>query len=543
MHYVAIALLLLLAVAVSGILARLSPLRLPLPLVQIGIGALLAGVFGFKIPLDPQIFFLLFIPPLLFLDGWRIPKGAFFRDLKPILTLAVGLVIFTVVGVGFFINWLVPSMPLAVSFAVAAILAPTDPVAVAAVRGDSLMPPRLEHILQGESLLNDASGLDIFRFAVAAVVTGSFSLSQTALGFVWVAAAGVAIGIGVAFICGYALRWLAHVGGEDTGVQVLVSLLVPFAAYLAAEHLGGSGILAAATAGIATHYVNLHGPELSSTRMERNAVWDTVQTVLNGMIFVLMGEQLVRIFDGELGEVRHDAIASGGTLLLYVAAITAALLALRFIWIWVPVKFSGPRNSLLDWRGRLLLVTVGSVAGVRGAVTLAGVLSLPLLLPDGSPFPARQLAVVIAMGVILLSLLLASFALPALVRRLPIMPLLQAIGDEQGARNAAAEAAVEQLHKMRDELEASGESTETEREAIDYLLALYRRRLCSGDEGSDERVWALARAEREFRLAALGAERDRLFRLRFERQIDDELHRKLVLEVDLVEASLYLRDD
>lgn len=542
MHYVSLALILLLAVAVSGIAVRVSPLRLPLPIVQIAMGVLLATVLGVKIPLDPEIFFLLFIPPLLFLDGWRIPKGAFFHDLKPILTLAVGLVVFTVVGMGFFIHWLVPSIPLAVAFAVAAILAPTDPVAVAAVRGDTPLPARLEHILEGEAMLNDASGLDFFRFAVAAVVTGSFSLAQTALGFVWVALVGVAIGVGVAFLCGYALRWLARLGGEDTGVQILVSLLVPFAAYLAAEHLGGSGILAAAAAGIATHYVSLYGPELSSTRMERRAVWNTVQDVMNGIIFVLLGEQLVRIATGELDTVRHSDI-SGATLLLYVAAITAALLALRFVWVWVPLFFSRSLSRRLQWRGRLLLVAVTSVAGVRGAITLAGVLSLPLLLPNGSPFPARELAVVIAMGVILLSLLLASFTLPALVRRLPPAPQLDDRGDEAGARAEAAEAAIARLEVLRGEVGSDGGDAEIEREAVDYLLDFYRRRLASGDGESDDRIWALARAERRYRLAALAAERDRLYSLRFEHRIDDELHRRLVLEVDLAEAGLGLRNE
>ncbi|WP_250461637.1 Na+/H+ antiporter [Microbulbifer litoralis] len=542
MHYVVLALVLLLAVAVSAVLARVAPLRLPLPIVQIAVGAFLAAALDVRIPLDPEIFFLLFIPPLLFLDGWRIPKGAFFRDLKPILTLAVGLVVFTVVGMGFFISWLVPSMPMAVCFAVAAILAPTDPVAVSAVRGDAPMPARLEHVLEGEALLNDASGLDFFRFAVAAAVTGSFSLAQTALGFFWVALAGVAIGAGVAFLCGYALRWLARFGGEDTGVQILVSLLVPFAAYLAAEHLGGSGILAAATAGIATHYVNLHGAELSSTRMERRAVWNTVQAVMNGIIFVLLGEQLVNIGTGELGEVRHSEVAGGGTLLIYVAAITAALLVLRFFWVWVPLFFSRRLNRALDSRGRLLLVSVVSVAGVRGAITLAGVLSLPLLMPDGSPFPARELAVVIAMGVILLSLLLASFTLPALVRRLPATPYLDETGDELGARAAAVEAAIARLEALGEEIDSGDGDTILHREALDYLLDRYRRRLSSGDGAGDDRIQAMARTERYYRMEALAAERVRLFELRFEHRIDDELHRKLVLEVDLAEASLRSRE-
>jgi len=537
-HDVALVLVLLLAVAFSGIVARILPLQVPLPLVQIATGAALGGLLGVRIPLDPKIFFLLFIPLLLFLDGWRIPKGAFFRDLRPILILAVGLVVFTVVGMGFFIHWLVPSMPLEVAFAVAAILAPTDPVAVAAVRGGTPMPPRLKNILEGEALLNDAAGLDIFRFSVAAVVTGSFSLAQTALGFAWMAAAGVGIGAGVAFACGYALRWLGRLGGEDTGVQVLVSLLVPFAAYMAADYLRASGILAAATAGIASHYVTLHGTELSVTRMQREAIWNTVQGALNGIIFILLGEQLVRILTADVGEARYSAVVGNWTLVLYVVAIAAALLAMRFVWVWASLYLSRVRRQIVGHGLRLRLVTITAVAGVRGAVTLAGVLSLPLLLPDGSPFPGREVAVVIAMGVILSSLLLASFALPSLVRRLPSTPQLAAIGDERGARIAAARAAVARLQSLRGEIGTSGDEGDIAREALDYLLDVYRRRLAGDESHREDRVWIMAQTEREFHLEALAAERDQLFRLRFEQQIDDELHRKLVLEVDLVEASL-----
>jgi len=162
MEAITTVLVLLLAVLVSGILTRLAPINLPLPMLQIAIGALLSAVIGFEVRLDPDIFFLLFIPPLLFLDGWRIPKGAFFRDWRPILTLAIGLVVFTVIGVGLLISQLIPAIPLAVAFALAAILSPTDPVAVSAITRGVPVPSRLMHILEGEALLNDASGLVCF---------------------------------------------------------------------------------------------------------------------------------------------------------------------------------------------------------------------------------------------------------------------------------------------------------------------------------------------------------------------------------------------
>src|SRR5215217_4830401 len=197
MESVAVVLAMLLAVIGSGYLVRLLPFAVPLPLVQIALGAVIAGVLKRGVALDPEIFFLLFLPPLLFLDGWRIPKVGLFRDKGTILELALGLVVFTVLGAGFLIHWLVPTMPLPVAFALAAIVSPTDPVAVGSIASRAPIPKRLMHILEGESLLNDASGLVCFRFAVAAVMTGTFSLATASLTFLWVAVAGLAIGVAV----------------------------------------------------------------------------------------------------------------------------------------------------------------------------------------------------------------------------------------------------------------------------------------------------------------------------------------------------------
>lgn len=238
MHTVTIILILLLAVVASAFVARLLPIKVPLPLVQIATGIVLSYGFGISVPLDPEFFFLFFIPPLLFLDGWRIPKSAFFRDARPIVTLAIGLVLFTVVGMGYFIHWMIPAIPLAAAFALAAILSPTDPVAVSAIASQSPIPSRLMHILEGESLLNDASGLVCFRFAVAAVITGSFSLLDASLEFLQAAGGGLLVGIAVAWLIGILNRWLVAAVGEDPGTQILISLLVPFAAYLGAEHIG-----------------------------------------------------------------------------------------------------------------------------------------------------------------------------------------------------------------------------------------------------------------------------------------------------------------
>jgi Na+/H+ antiporter len=300
------ALFLLLAVVISGVFARVSPLLLQLPLVQTAFGAAIASVAGLAVKLKPEIFFLLFLPPLLFLDAWRIPQKGLFRDRGTILQLALGLVVLTIVGVGYFVNWMIPAMPLAVAFALAAIVSPTDPVAVAAIASRVPIPRRLMHILEGESLLNDASGLVCMRFAAAAALTGAFSPFDAFVTFLRIATGGIAIGFGVTWIATVAKNWVSQRFGEETGSQILISLLIPFGAYLLAEHLHCSAILAAVAAGIPMSYVEQSGQALPVTRVRRSAVWDLVQFTANGIVFVLLGEQLPQLFTSAAPVVRES---------------------------------------------------------------------------------------------------------------------------------------------------------------------------------------------------------------------------------------------
>ena len=544
MPVVTIVLVFLLTVVVTGFIGRLLPIKVPMPLLQIGAGALLSA-FGFNVEFDPHLFLLLFIPPLLFLDGWRIPKGAFFRDWKPILALAIGLVFFTVLGMGWFIEGLVPAMPLAVAFALAAILSPTDPVAVGAMTANAPLPPRVMHILEGESLLNDATGLVCFTFAVTAAMTGVFSPTVASISFLKVAGGGVVAGVLVAAIVGRLNRWLVRRAGEEPGIQILVSLLIPFAAYLAAEHVHVSGILAAAVAGIAMHYGELSGRPLAATRMQRTAVWDTVQTALNGIIFVLLGEQLPAM----IRRLPEAAEASGSGndvlhLIGYVVVITLMLGALRFAWVWVSIRLTIFRAAIRGERVEApatRLLAIIATAGVRGAITLAGILTLPLALADGTPFPARDVAVFIAMGVILLSLLIASVGLPLLARGLEEqLPEPERRDTEANARMAAAEAALRRIDKVLATPLSDPQEEAVRAEAAVTVRDVYQRHIDYGDLSGEsaEDMQRVADAERRLRLAALDAERDTLYRLRRALVIDDEVHQKLVHEIDLMEATL-----
>lgn len=549
MQIVTLVLGLLLAVVVSAFATRLSPIKLPAPLLQMAIGACFHYI-GFEVEFDSHLFLLLFIPPLLFLDGWRIPKGALFRDWRPILALAIGLVVFTVVGIGLFVHWLIPAVPLPVAFALAAILSPTDPVAVGAMTATSPLPSRLTHILEGEALLNDATGLVCFTFAVTAAMTGHFSLASAALSFVLVSGGGVLVGVGVTFLIGRLNRALIKRAGEEPATQILVSLLMPFAAYLVAEHLHVSGILAAAVAGIAMHYGELVGRALAATRMQRNAVWDTVQATLNGIIFVLLGEQLPQFIERMPQAAGEIGVPGLPWLLAYLSAITAALVVLRFLWVWIAMHVTVLRAARKGQQRRKAparVLAVTATAGVRGAITLAGILTLPVALPNGAAFPARDVAIFLAMGVILLSLLFATFALPALTRSLAALPSAESRGakaqrsSEATARTAAAEAAVRRIERLLTESEAGADpdASVARAEAAMHLLAAYRRRLEYGDPHEDENeAQRVAAAERQLHLSALQAEREELYRLRLDRGIDDDVHRALLREIDLVEASL-----
>jgi NhaP-type Na+/H+ or K+/H+ antiporter len=268
-------------------------------------------------------------------------------------------------------------------------------------------------------LLNDASGLVCMRFAVAAALTGSFSLVDAFGTFLRVTIGGIALGVGVTWIVTVAKNWVSQHFGEETGSQILISLLISFGAYIMAEHLHCSGILAAVAAGITMGYVEQTGQALAVTRVRRSAVWDTVQFAANGIIFVLLGEQLPQIVAGAAQVVRETGHHEPVRLLIYVVAINCALVALRFLWVWTSLRLTlfrapvkGQKPVEPSWR----LIAATSLAGARGTVTLAGVLTLPLTLYDGSPFPARDLAIFLAAGVIIVSLIAASLSLPYLLQ-------------------------------------------------------------------------------------------------------------------------------
>lgn len=528
-------LLLLVLVAASGVLVRFLPL--PLPIIQIGLGILLAWpIDGLRVELEPELFLLVFVPPLLFIDGVMLPKREFAELAPRIFGLAFGLVFFTVVVFGYALNWLLPQVPLPVAFALAAVLSPTDAVAVSSIVGRDLVPARIRHILEGESLLNDASGLVVLRFAVAAALTGQFSLGETALSFVLVAAGGALAGFATLWATAKVLRIVAKIGDVRPEVQVVILILLPFTAYLLAEKFHFSGILAAVTAGLYLSRAGLFGVLSVPARMQNAALIEMLSFTFNGVIFLLLGLQLPTIIRNVPPE-----LSLYGTVwepVLAVVTLTLILLAIRFAWIWFG---SAARGVMARWRGQgtLRLTTrlkvVMTLAGVRGAITLAGILSLPLVISDnGPPFPARDLVIFIAAGVIICSLLLASMALPAVARGIPLDEEDMSVNEERLARQVAAEAAIARIEQMVDEVRDDSVRYEARLAAAQQIIPSYRQRIVG--EADDTKPGEMQQALEAMIDAALGAERDALLKLLKARKINDDTMRAIMGEVTLGQA-------
>lgn len=537
-------LILLLTVAISGVLIGLLPFRLPRPLVQIALGAALAvPSFGLHVHLDPELFFLLFIPPLLFADAWRMPRREFRRLLAPITALALGLVMVTVACVGFFVHWLIPEVPLAAGFALGAVLSPTDAISVSAITGNARIPPRLLHILQGEALMNDASGLVALRFGIAATLTGAFSLPRAALSFVLIAAGGLAVGWALAWLFAQARYFLTQWRGDDPASHVALLLLLPFGAYLTGEHLGVSGILSAVAAGMTLNNIDTLKGELA-TRMQNRSMWTMLEFVFNGVIFVLLGQQIPDIVT-HAGEARASIGVDWWQLAAYPFALLALLMVSRYLWVWIMltlVNIRARRRGEAIWRLSTRIIATTTLAGVRGAITLAAVLSLPLAGADGTPFPGRSVFVFIAAGVILLSLLIATVCLPPLLRRIHLPEDDPRATEERDARAASARAAISSLERMREDYAANTDDADEASlyaEVAARVMAAYQPWLDPESDAEDkQRARRGFSMERTLRLAALNAEREELYRLRGQFEINDVTMRRILADIDLTEASL-----
>ncbi|HFZ1427937.1 Na+/H+ antiporter [Serratia marcescens] len=534
-------LILLLTVSLSGVVTRIFPFQIPLPLMQIIVGAVLAWPqFGLHIDFNPELFLMLFIPPLLFADGWKTPAQEFLHYGREILCLALVLVIITVVGVGYLIYFLLPSIPLAAAFALAAVLSPTDAVALSGIVGKGRMPKPVMRVIEGEALMNDASGLVSLNFSIAVALGAmTFTLESAFLTFLQVSIGGVLCGIIIVFLYNQMVKFIHKWMYNDSATQIIFSLLLPFSCYLIAERFGVSGILAAVSAGmmIGQSKVNRSMPLV---RLRTNNIWEMLEFVFNGMVFILLGLQLPGILNFTVAQTDIDHSISLETLLAYVVIIYFSLIAVRLIWLWLMKVGSVTlmrKDPLLFSKFSTRDLFVAAFAGVRGAVTLAGVLSIPLFLLDGSPFPGRYQLVFIASGVILLSIVVGIVTLPFLLRG--NLPPEEDQEEAFSVSEALASAATKAVNDTKEKLlgappeDATPELIE---ETTRRMLDVLQRKILTKEDVKN--IVALKRLERQLYLASLHAEREELYRLRRMKKISHEKQRKLLHRIDITEVLL-----
>lgn len=520
-------LILLLLIAGLSVAGRWLPWPLAITYLLGGMGAALFTPFP-RLELDPEFFFLCFLPPLLFADGWLMPLREFVRARGAILTLAIGLVFFTTVAVGCVAWLLIPGLSLGMAFALGAIVSPTDAVAVNAITEKLRVPARISTVLNGESLMNDATGLVAFKFALAAVIAGGFSLGQFAWQFSLVSVGGFAIGLAIGWGIGLLRDLLRRVDAGSPTVEITLSLMTPFAAFLPASHVGASGILAVVAAGLYSGWRDPVRMDVE-TRQSAFAIWGLLIFWLNGVAFVLLGLQFPDIY------ARVRDTYSNGELLGFTAAVAGAAILARLAWVFAGMYLPLVLSRLCRDETRVGTGMVLGWAGMRGTVTLAGALSIPYLLPDGSPFPSRDIVVFLAFGVIAVTLLVQGTTLEWLIQRIGLREDNTRAGEELLARRSAVAAGLAALREL--EVDAK---TPDHNAALGQVIAEYENRLAVLEAEGETRASARRRrkAGHRYRLTALLAERKTVDALWRANEIADDVHRPLQLLLDHEEAVL-----
>ncbi len=508
------ALILILLLTALSVIGRWLPW--PQPVTFAAGGALAALLPGFpRVELDPGFFFLFFVPPLLFADGWLMPLRDFIAARRPILLLATGLVVFTTLAVGFTAHWLVPGLPLAMAFALGAAVSPTDAVAVGAIIHGLKVPRRFITVLNGESLMNDATGLVAFKFALAAVLAGTFSVRTATLNFLWVALGGLALGLAAGYLVGRLRDLLTRVRGTDAYIEISLSLLTPFATYLAAEALHLSSILAVVAAGLYSGWRDPLRMDVAA-RQTTWTVWSVVLFWLNGLAFVLLGLQSPAL----LASIR--LLYSPAQILLFTTAVAGAAILARLVWIfpsaYLPfllVPGLRRRENPPTWQS----VLAAGWAGMRGTITLAAALSIPHFQADGSPFPSRDIVIFLSLGVVLATLLIQGSTLGWFICRLRIPVDNTRLKEDRLARIAAVENGLKTLREFEEEATKPEEAA-----ALGVVVAEYEHRLAELTAEGETKASAHRRRK--------SARHHRLRALRAERAAIDDLWRRDVISVD-----------
>jgi CPA1 family monovalent cation:H+ antiporter len=509
---------------VGGFLLLATRTGIPYPILLTvgGTGlAFLPGAADFQ--LDPQIILVAFLPPLLYGAAFFASLQDLRENVRPIGLLAIGLVTVTMVTVAVVAHTLIDGMTWPAAFVLGAIVSPTDPVAAVEIATRVRAPRGLVTIVEGESLVNDSTGLIAYKFAVAAAVSGTFSLPQAVGEFFLSAAGGIAIGVAVGWVIAELRRRL-----DDAPTEIAISLLTPYFAYLPAEAAGVSAVLAAVTSGL---YLGWRSPELvtPTTRMQAVAFWEILMFGLNATLFVLIGLQLHNVVTG------LDAYAAG-KLVLWAAVICATVIVTRFAWIVpltaIPGVLFGRRRPRPDLRIAALIAW----SGMRGAVSLAAALAIPLRTDAGAPFPQRDLIIFLAYAVILVTVVGQGLTLGRLIQMAGVYDDEETTAEQEArARIAAANAALARLDELSDADWVRDETHQRMRALYEFRVRRFASRLDDGDDGEIEQG---SQAYQRLRRKTLAAERAEIVRQRNRGLITDDMMRRIERDLDLEDARL-----
>jgi Na+/H+ antiporter len=518
--------LLVLIVAVGMLLVVAPALRIPYPILLVvgGVGVgFLPGMPELELP--PDLVLVAVLPPLLYAGTFFTSLHDLKLNMRPLGLLAVGLVTATTVVVAVVAHATIDGLDWGSAFVLGAIVSPTDPIAATTIAHRLGIPRRLVTIIEGESLINDGTALVAYRFAVVAVVTGSFSIWQAGLAFVYSVVGGIAIGLGVGWLIRQLRRRL-----DNPPLEITIALLSGYLAYIPAELANASAVLAAVTVGI---YMGAHTSELTTaqTRVQGDAVWEIVVFVLNAILFVLIGLQLPVILDQLSGE-------SAATLLGYGAIVSATVILVRIAWVfpatYLPRMLSRrirERDPYPPWQYPAFI----SWAGMRGAVSLAAALALPLSTDAGAAFPGRDLILFLAFCVIVATLVGQGLTLPLVIRALGLESDRLAEKEETKARIRSAEAALARLEELLDEDWVRPDTAERLRGLYSFRRNRFAARFDREDDGAiEEQSLAYQRLRREL----LDAERQMVDELQREGVITDQVRQRVVRDLDLEDLRL-----
>lgn len=477
METLTLVLCLAIAVLVSAVIDQIVP-RVSLSLIQVVMGAVIAIFAGnaIDVDLDPDLFLVLFIAPLLYLEAKDADKALLWRNKKPILSLAIGLVVVSTLIIGFAVNALIPSISLAAAFALGAALGPTDAVAVTSLSKTVALPERQQGVLKGELLLNDASGIVSFQFAIAAATTGVFSLLDASIDFVVEFIGGLLVGVVLGYVANFALRKIRDLGIESTRFHVLFEICIPFIVYLVSGAMHVSGIIAVVVAGL----VNVISPRTVSPAIAHmnivsNSVWQVLAFALNGIVFVMLGTQIPT----SMYYTWLSPTIDNWTLILYILFITFVLMGVRFVWCAVMeivhVKADNHRKMVKrDWQNALILTLCGS----KGTITLSILFTIPFYVASGAVFESRSLIIFLGCGVILCTLLIANFIVPL------VAPKHEHKQTELEARQNYYETLSDILRNVIEALTA--QQTRSNRRATRNVIKTYQTRITNIKEQIDE---------------------------------------------------------